>query len=83
MGIKRDHEIRRIETRLALLCLRCIVTLQDLMCPLQRVNALQGHAQDTLSAYKGKAAYLLNFLNFVEWPEESFADPLAPIGIDV
>ena len=35
------------------------------------------------SEYQVKAAYLLNFLKFVEWPEDSFADPLAPIVIGV
>src|SRR5713226_7814848 len=40
-------------------------------------------AQDTLSEYQIKAAYLFNFLKFVEYPNESFADPLAPIVIGV
>ena len=40
-------------------------------------------AQDALSEYQVKAAYLFNFLKFVEWPNESFADPLAPIEIGV
>jgi len=40
-------------------------------------------AQDALSEYQVKAAYLFNFLKFVEWPNESFADPLAPIVIGV
>jgi len=44
---------------------------------------LQVHGQDALSEYQVKAAYLFNFLKFVEWPEESFADPLAPIVIGV
>ena len=40
-------------------------------------------AQDALSEYQVKAAYLFNFLKFVEFPNESFADPLAPIIIGV
>jgi hypothetical protein len=40
-------------------------------------------AQDALSEYQVKAAYLFNFLKFVEWPEDAFADPLAPIVIGV
>jgi hypothetical protein len=40
-------------------------------------------AQEALPEYQVKAAYLFNFLKFVEWPEESFADPLAPIVIGV
>ena len=40
-------------------------------------------AQPPPSEYQVKAAHLLNFLKFVEWPEDSFADPLAPIVIGV
>jgi hypothetical protein len=40
-------------------------------------------AQTSPSEYQVKAAYLFNFLKFVEWPEDSFADPLAPIVIGV
>jgi len=42
-----------------------------------------GFAQDTLSEYQVKAAYLFNFLKFAKYPNESFADPLAPIVIGV
>ena len=42
-----------------------------------------GFAQDTLSEYQVKAAYLFNFLKFAEYPNESFADLLAPIVIGV
>jgi hypothetical protein len=45
--------------------------------------APKGHAQDAPSEYQVKAAYLFNFLKFVEYPEESFADSLAPIVIGV
>jgi len=40
-------------------------------------------AQAPSSEYQAKAAHLFNFLKFVEWPEDSFADPLAPIVIGV
>ncbi len=40
-------------------------------------------SQVTLPEYQVKAAYLFNFLKFVEYPSESFADPLAPIIIGV
>jgi hypothetical protein len=40
-------------------------------------------AQEALPEYQVKAAYLFNFLKFVEYPIESFADPLAPIVIGV
>ena len=34
-----------------------------------------------LAEYKVKAAYLYNFAKFVEWPEDTFKDPLLPLGI--
>jgi hypothetical protein len=40
-------------------------------------------AQEAPPEYPVKAAYLFNFLKFVEWPEDSFTDPLAPIVIGV
>ena len=83
MKTKRDSEITRSETRPSLLRFRRIGTLLGLMFSLQLVNALQVHAQDALSEYQVKAAYLFNFLKFVEWPDESFADPIAPIVIGV
>lgn len=33
--------------------------------------------------YQVKAAFLLNFVRFVEWPPEAFADPAAPLRIGV
>lgn len=47
------------------------------------IPALQGRAQDAPSEYQVKAAYLFNFLKFVEWPENTFVDPLAPMVIGV
>jgi YfiR/HmsC-like len=47
------------------------------------VAAPIARAQDALSEYQVKAAYLFNFLKFVEWPDDSFADSLAPIVIGV
>jgi hypothetical protein len=83
METKRDCEIMRIETRSPLLRARFIVTFLALVSFIHLVDALQVHGQDALSEYQVKAAYLFNFLKFVEWPEESFADPLAPIVIGV
>ena len=45
--------------------------------------APMGRAQDAHSEYQVKAAYLFNFLKFVEWPEGAFPDPLAPIVIGI
>ena len=41
------------------------------------------NAQDEISEYQVKAAYVFNFLKFVEYPTSSFADPLAPLIIGV
>jgi hypothetical protein len=83
MKTKRDCEITRLETRPSLRKLCSIATLLALLLSIHLVDALRGHAQDALSEYQVKAAYLFNFLKFVEWPDESFADPLAPIVIGV
>jgi hypothetical protein len=40
-------------------------------------------AEEALPEYQVKAAYLYNFLKFVEWPESAFPDPLAPIVIGI
>ena len=40
-------------------------------------------AQEPLPEYQVKAAYLYNFLKFVEWPEDAFPDSLAPIVIGI
>jgi YfiR/HmsC-like len=58
------------------------IILAVLVCA-HLVAAPNAHAQDALSEYQVKAAYLFNFLKFVEWPDDSFADSLAPIVIGV
>jgi hypothetical protein len=47
------------------------------------VVPVQPRAQAAPSEYQVKAAYLFNFLKFIEWPEASFADPLAPMVVGV
>jgi hypothetical protein len=83
MENERVCEIARSGMRPSLHCLRCIVTLLSLLGFIDLVNPLQAHAQDALSEYQVKAAYLFNFLKFAEWPDESFVDPIAPIVIGV
>ena len=58
------------------------IILAGLVCA-HIVAAPNARAQDALSEYQVKAAYLFNFLKFVEWPDDSFADSLAPIVIGV
>jgi hypothetical protein len=62
--------------------LMCASMVIALVCLHLGVPA-QVSAQDALPEYQVKAAYLFNFLKFVEFPGESFADPLAPIIIGV
>ncbi len=38
-------------------------------------------AADNSLEYQVKAAFLLNFTKFVEWPESAFADPGSPVAI--
>ena len=49
----------------------------------QFVTAPNVRVQEALTEYQVKAAYLFNFLKFVEYPGESFTDSLAPIVICV
>jgi YfiR/HmsC-like len=44
---------------------------------------LHAQTQDSLLEYQVKAAFLLNFTKFVEWPATAFAAPNAPITICV
>ena len=59
------------------------LALLTMLIPICLINAQERQAQESLSEYQVKAAYLFNFLKFVEYPSESFADPLAPIVIGV
>ena len=39
------------------------------------------HAAETSIEYEVKAAFLLNFTKFIEWPDNAFADSQSPIAI--
>jgi len=60
-----------------------ILTFLVMSLSVHFITATEGQAQDALPEYQVKAAYLFNFLKFVEFPTESFADPLAPIVVGV
>jgi hypothetical protein len=46
--------------------------------------AMPLHAQEQVSAeYRIKAAFLYHFCNYVNWPEDAFADESAPLVIGV
>jgi hypothetical protein len=53
-----------------------------LAVPLAWAN-LAGGADEVSLEYKVKAAFLLNFTKFIEWPQSAFADPEAPFGMCV
>jgi len=44
-------------------------------------SMLNVHAQPLFSEYEVKAAFLYNFVKFVEWPDESFSNATMIIGI--
>jgi hypothetical protein len=83
--VKTNHNYKLAGTRarpISSRLLQIVIILAVLVCA-HIVAAPNAHAQDALSEYQVKAAYLFNFLKFVEYPTESFADPLAPIVIGV
>jgi hypothetical protein len=47
------------------------------------VAVLPSHAYAQVGEYEVKAAFLLNFTKFVDWPASAFADPAAPFTICV
>ncbi len=54
-----------------------------LLAGLSIASPPHANAQEVISEYQVKAAYLFNFLKFVEWPSDAFSDPLAPIIIGI
>ena len=83
MGIKRECEIHSVGRRPPRLRPRFVAALLTLLLTLHLIATQKGQAQVALTEYQVKAAYLFNFLKFVEYPSESFADPLAPIVIGI
>ena len=71
----RIHRIRRLH------CITTTVLLLGMMVAL--ITAPTVGAQEALPEYQVKAAYLFNFLKFVEWPSDAFPDSLAPIVIGI
>jgi hypothetical protein len=60
-----------------------VAVILAMLVSFQIVTAPNVRSQDALSEYQVKAAYLFNFLKFVEWPEDAFTDSLAPIVIGI
>jgi hypothetical protein len=90
-----DREIRRaVETghhsgngyqraRSAGLCSWSLAMILALLVSASLVAPPEGHAQNSFPEYQIKAAYLFNFLKFVEWPDDPSTDLHVPwvIGI--
>ena len=83
MGIQRECEIRSVGRRPSRLRPRFVAASLALLLTLHLIATQKGQAQVALTEYQVKAAYLFNFLKFVEFPNETFTDPLAPIVIGV
>ena len=83
MAKNRPSEIVPMRTMLVSQRMRQTVIILAVLVCAHIVAAPNAHAQDALPEYQVKAAYLFNFLKFVEYPNESFMDPLAPIVIGV
>jgi uncharacterized protein DUF4154 len=57
--------------------------LAGLLCALSRPLALAGQDAQTGLERQVKAAYLLNFTRYVEWPAAAFPDSAAPVNLCV
>jgi hypothetical protein len=83
MQIARHRETNRVPANTPWLRAHFSAVLLTLLLAAHLVAMQEGRAQDALPEYQVKAAYLFNFLKFVEWPEDAFPDSLAPIVIGV
>jgi hypothetical protein len=56
---------------------------QPLVCLVVGLSLIvqSGRAADTALEYEVKAAYLLNFTKFIEWPAEAFGAPDSPFAV--
>jgi hypothetical protein len=62
---------------------KLILTVSACACAAIGFVAMQAFAAGSPSANDVQAAYLFNFVRFVEWPESSFKDESAPVKICV
>jgi hypothetical protein len=64
---------------------RCANVSWKLLCVLVALGALLwgpcAFAADDSLEYQVKAAFLLNFIKFIDWPESAFADQGSPVAI--
>jgi hypothetical protein len=83
MAIDSHFTIRRNPARLMREKFTRLAIVLASMALAHFIMAIPAEAQVALSEYQIKAAYLFNFLKFVEWPDDAFSDPLAPIVIGI
>ena len=77
--VGRDHSARGKSPRGQILCHRVI--LACLIAQLSVVSPSSSPAADEPLEYQVKAAFLLNFTKFVEWPATAFENSDSPISI--
>jgi hypothetical protein len=83
MSIEDRLKTRHVQTVRIWPHVRLILGILALSACTQFLTPSKGYAQDSPSQYQVKAAYLFNFLKFVQWPEDAFQDSLAPIVIGI
>ena len=85
LTLSRSVVSLRGRARLWLVCLVTLIGslgLARLLSSQARLPTGSGSGGISLE-YQVKAAYLLNFTRYVEWPPQSFTDPRAPVTICV
>jgi hypothetical protein len=83
MGTKNPLKTRHIRTERVWLRARLMAGILALFACAHLLTPPNGNAQDLPSEYQVKAAYLFNFLKFVQWPADAFQDSLAPMVIGI
>jgi len=80
---RTNSEQSKQQTRRFLMCRSSAGVVLAFLISFHIVTPPNAHSQDALPEYQVKAAYLFNFLKFVQWPEDAFTDSLAPIVIGI
>ena len=83
MAAKNRSKTKRIRAKRVWLRAWLIAEILGLLACVDLLTPSNGYAQDSPSEYQVKAAYLFNFLKFVQWPADAFQDSLAPIMIGI
>jgi hypothetical protein len=83
MTAKNQSKTRHVRTKRVWVRAWLIAGILALLACAHLLTPSNGTAQDSPSEYQVKAAYLFNFLKFVQWPADAFQDSLAPIMIGI